>query len=146
MLRLIPCAYMPSPLPRQVQRNLFARTVPLSSAFPEIQAGRPLHYPFRGLLSVHSRYGLYARQVVKATLYTEGSNGFVASTAASIATGWSEPVPGRVYPPLWISAFSRRTEFSGVSDADGLGRRTGRRRCRALGTLVSDQHARMEAQ
>jgi hypothetical protein len=29
------------------------------------------------------------------TLYTESSDSFVASTAASIATGWSEPVPGR---------------------------------------------------
>jgi hypothetical protein len=59
---------------------------------------------------VHSRYGLYARRVAKATLYTEGSNDFVASIAASIATGWSEPVPGRVCLPLWTSAFSRRTE------------------------------------
>jgi len=32
----------------------------------------------------------------KATLYTEGSDDFVTSAAASIATGWSEPVPGRV--------------------------------------------------
>ena len=30
-----------------------------------------------------------------ATLSTEGSDSFVASAAASIATGWSEPVPGR---------------------------------------------------
>jgi len=44
-----------------------------------------------------------------ATLYTGGSGGFVASTAAPIATGWSDPVPGRVYLPLWSSAFSRRT-------------------------------------
>jgi hypothetical protein len=29
-----------------------------------------------------------------ATLYTESSDSFVASAAASIATGWSEPVPG----------------------------------------------------
>ena len=34
-----------------------------------------------------------------ATLYTRGSGGFVASTAAPIATGWSDPVPGRVFPP-----------------------------------------------
>jgi hypothetical protein len=34
-----------------------------------------------------------------ATLYTEGSGGFVASTAAPIATGWSDPVPGRVFHP-----------------------------------------------
>ena len=44
-----------------------------------------------------------------ATLYTEGSDGFVASTAAPIATGWSDPVPGRDFHPLWTSAFSRRT-------------------------------------
>src|SRR5260370_14670972 len=44
-----------------------------------------------------------------ATLYTGGSGGFVASTAAPIATGWSDPVPGRVYLPLWSTAFSRRT-------------------------------------
>ena len=34
-----------------------------------------------------------------ATLYTRGSGGFVISTAAPIATGWSDPVPGRVLPP-----------------------------------------------
>jgi hypothetical protein len=68
-------------------------------------AGRPLHCAFRGLLSVYSHYGLHARRIGIATLYTEGSNDFVASAVASIATGWNEPVPGRVYLPLWISAF-----------------------------------------
>ena len=33
-----------------------------------------------------------------ATLGTRGFSSLVASTAALIATGWSEPVPGRVYP------------------------------------------------
>ena len=33
-----------------------------------------------------------------ATLCTRGFSSLVASTAALIATGWSEPVPGRVYP------------------------------------------------
>jgi hypothetical protein len=37
--------------------------------------------------------------------YTEGSSGFIASTTASVATGWSEPVPGRDFYPLWTSAF-----------------------------------------
>jgi len=50
-----------------------------------------------------------------ATLYTGGSDGFVASTAAPIATGWSDPVPGRVYLLLWSSAFSRRTCNGDVS-------------------------------
>ncbi len=33
-----------------------------------------------------------------ATLYTRGFSSLVASSAALIVTGWSEPVPGRVYP------------------------------------------------
>jgi len=34
-----------------------------------------------------------------ATLCTRGFGGFLASTPALIATVWSEPGPGRVYPP-----------------------------------------------
>ena len=41
----------------------------------------------------------------KATLFTGGSSSFVTSTTAPIATGWSEPVPGRDSLPLWTSAF-----------------------------------------
>ena len=37
---------------------------------------------------------------------------FVASTAAPIATGWSEPVSGRDFCPLWISVFVRSSEKS----------------------------------
>ena len=70
-----------------------------------MSAGRLLHYLFRGLLSVYSRYGLHARQVAFATLYTEGFSGFVTSTAAPIATGWSDPVPGWDLHPLLTSAF-----------------------------------------
>ena len=40
-----------------------------------------------------------------ATLYIESSDSFVASTAAPIATGWSDPVPGGSSLPLWTSAF-----------------------------------------
>ena len=40
-----------------------------------------------------------------ATLYTESSDSFVASAAVSIASGWSEPVPGREFHPLESSAF-----------------------------------------
>src|SRR5207302_9845515 len=94
---MVPIAYMPSPIPRQVGWNLFARTIPSSSAFPHFPAGRLLHCWFRGLLSVHSRYGLHARQVAYATLYTGGSDGFVAFTAAPIATGWSEQFPGGTF-------------------------------------------------
>jgi hypothetical protein len=46
-----------------------------------------------------------------ATFYTGGSDGFVVSTAAPIAsTGWSDPVSrAGPYLPLRTSAFSRRT-------------------------------------
>ena len=40
-----------------------------------------------------------------ATLSIESSDSFVAYAAASIATGWSEPVPGRDFHPLKSSAF-----------------------------------------
>ena len=63
VLRLIHYACMPSPLPRQGRWNRFARTVPSSSAFPTLQLGRLLHYMFRGLLSVSSRYNLQTHRV-----------------------------------------------------------------------------------
>ena len=94
--------------------NPFAHTVASASAFPVRKAGRLLHYPFRGLLSVHLRYGLHAHRVALATLCTEGFSGFVTSTTASIVTGRNEPVPGRDFHPLWTSAFSRRTQTSGL--------------------------------
>src|SRR5437016_14130633 len=65
------------------------------SAFPRVAAGQLLPHPFRVLHSVHDYYGLQTRQVAYATLYTRGFSSFVASTTAPIATGWSEPVPGR---------------------------------------------------
>jgi hypothetical protein len=46
-----------------------------------------------------AHYGLQTRRVAYATLYTEGFSSFVASATASIATGWSEPVPGRDFQP-----------------------------------------------
>jgi hypothetical protein len=97
-----------------------------TSAFPKSAAGRHLHHEFRGLLSVYSRYSLHARRVAIATLSIEGSSSFVTSTAASIATGWSEPVPGRVCLPLDTSTFSRRTrtisldEFIAIYEVVGL--------------------------
>jgi len=104
-------AYMPSPIPRQVRWKFVRSYIPSTSAFPETGAGRLLHHYFRGLLSVHLRYGLHARQVAFATLCTRGFSGLVASTAALIATGWSEPVPGRVYPRCG-PAPSRRTRLA----------------------------------
>src|SRR5262245_17242915 len=53
-------------------------------------SGRPAHCPFRGLLGVHSRYGLHTRAV---TVYrdplSEGFSHFVTSMTAPVASGWS---------------------------------------------------------
>ncbi len=83
--------------------------------------GRLLQLFFRGLLSVHSCYGLHARRITNVTLSIESSDSFVASAAVSIATGWSEPVPGRDLHPLKSSAFSRRTFSPMAVGADFFG-------------------------
>src|ERR1019366_5094084 len=54
-----------------------------------------------------------------ATLYTGGSDGFVVSTAAPIATGWNDPVPGRVFHPAVDQRLSRRTVNADYVNCDG---------------------------
>jgi hypothetical protein len=49
-----------------------------------------MHRPFRGLLSVHSHYGLHTRAVtVYRDTLSEGFSHFVTSIAAPVASGWS---------------------------------------------------------
>ena len=48
----------------------------------------------------------------KAIRYIRGFSRFVTSTTAPIATGWSDPVPGRDLHPLKNNAFPRRTSGS----------------------------------
>jgi hypothetical protein len=57
---------------------------------PKGLSGRPAHRPFRGLLGVHSRYGLHTRAVtVFRDTLSEGFSHFVTSIAAPVASGWS---------------------------------------------------------
>jgi hypothetical protein len=60
---------------------------PTTTAFPVYVAGRLPRYFFRGLLSIRSRYGLSTRGTAKRYIILEGSDGFVTSTASSIASG-----------------------------------------------------------
>ena len=46
----------------------------------------------------------------KATLYIRGPSNFVTSGASPIASGWSEPVPGRDFQPAVDQRLSRRTK------------------------------------
>jgi hypothetical protein len=54
VLRLVPMPACRRHYPGRSNGNLFAHTFPSSSAFPEIQAGRPLHRLFRGLRGVYN--------------------------------------------------------------------------------------------
>src|SRR5258707_15430945 len=89
---------MLSPIPRHSD---FWRTTSLNSPkssqpSPIWQSGRPVHCPFRGLLGVHSRYGLHTRAV---TVYrdrlSEGFSHFGTSMTAPVASGWSGCRVGR---------------------------------------------------
>src|SRR5437870_5550330 len=71
-------------------RGAGSLALPSRSAFPIPLPGRLPHYDFRGLLGVHSRYGLPARGAAVAALCIEGFGSIVTATAAPIATGWSE--------------------------------------------------------
>ena len=71
-----------------------ARRLLMASAFPIPQPGRLPHHRFRGLLSVHSYYGLHVHQIARGDPLLEGSDSFVTLTAASMVTGWSDQLPG----------------------------------------------------
>jgi len=65
---------------------------PTTAAFPDYVAGRLPRLHFRGLLSIHSRYGLSTRCTAERYMGLEGFDGFVTSTVAPIASGRSEQV------------------------------------------------------
>jgi hypothetical protein len=100
---------MLSPIPRRNRGVHISLSSPTMAAFPDFWAGRLPHCVFRGLLSVHSRYGLHTCQVTYMTPYTGGFSRFVAFAAAPIATGWSD-LAGRDSHPLRNRAFARRTK------------------------------------
>ena len=81
---------MLSPIPR---RSGWAYSCSLTQPYqpsPKWQSGRPAHCPFRGLLGVHSRYGLHTRAVtVYRDTLSEGFSHFVTSMTAPVASGWS---------------------------------------------------------
>src|SRR5207344_732425 len=82
---------MLSPLPRRsVWAYCFAHFTQPYQPSPIWRSGRPAHRPFRGLLGVHSRYGLHTRAVtVYRDTLSEGFSHFVTSMTAPAASGWS---------------------------------------------------------
>jgi hypothetical protein len=65
VLACVSLVHMPSPLPRRSDWVLVSLASPAVSAFPAWVSGSAAHRPFRGLLSVHSRYGLHTRWITQ---------------------------------------------------------------------------------
>src|SRR5215471_3878053 len=103
---------MPSPLPRQVRWKLVRSYIPIVIGLPRNSGGSAPASPFSRPARRSHCYGLLTCRVALATLYTGGFSSFVASTAAPIATGRNERVPGWGFHPLWTNTFSRRTELT----------------------------------
>jgi hypothetical protein len=121
---------MLSPLPRRNRKVRFSFTSLAVTAFPEIMAGRLPHCVFRGLLSVHSRYGLHTCQVTDMTLYTGGFSRFVTSTTAPIATGWNESCRAGFAPagkPCLCTAHTIQHAMDGLSSSGSMAGRSGQR-------------------
>src|ERR1700674_2418833 len=85
---------MPSPLHRQVRWSLFARLCPSTAAFPVKKSGRLLQLFFRGLLSVHSRYGLHARGVGKRPFPSKAPTALLPPLPLRLLPGGANQLPG----------------------------------------------------
>src|SRR6266487_2599890 len=86
-----PCVHAVATTPAQRLGVLIRSFAQPYQPSPKGLSGRPAHCPFRGLLGVHSRYGLHTRAVtVYRDTLTEGFSHFVASMTAPVASGWSD--------------------------------------------------------
>ena len=83
--------------------------IPATTAFPRSLMGRLPRRKFLGLIGSVLALRPTCSRDRQAALCIEGSDGFVTSTAAPIATGGNDPVAGRESHPLKIQAFPRRT-------------------------------------
>jgi hypothetical protein len=96
---------MPSPLPRWDRWVLVASrgvtpSSPATAAFPVSVAGRLPHYPFRGLLGVHSRYGLPARGVAKRPFPSKAPTASSPPPPLRLLPAGTTRVAGRELHPL----------------------------------------------
>src|SRR2546423_180354 len=73
-----------------------------SAAFPKSGMGRLPQRKFRGLIGSSLALRPACSRGRRTARLIEGSDGFVTSAAAPIATGWSDPDTGRELHPLKI--------------------------------------------
>ena len=93
------------------QNGCFCRLLPRSTrAFPVSQAGRRPSLHFRGLLRLHSRYGLLDCSTAHGGLCHEASVQPVARLNRSSATRSYRQLPGWILPPLVNRAVGAHVE------------------------------------
>ena len=109
VLHTTPLSHMPSPLPRRNRWVPASFASPTAAAFPEIQAGRLPHCPFRGLLSVHCTLrpvrlpSPYGPSTPEASTGSLPPRPFRLLPAGTTFAGWDSH-------PLRSCTFARRTE------------------------------------
>src|SRR3954451_12956981 len=104
---------MPCPLSRRTRTGARVGCFPVCTAFPETQAGRRPRLHFRGLLRLHSRYGLSDCSIARGDLCHEASARWVAPPNRSSATSATDNSLGGTFLH-WQTAPSGRTEFFGI--------------------------------
>src|SRR4051812_48611207 len=102
---------MPCPLPRRTRTGARVGCFPVCTAFPETQAGRRPRLHFRGLLRLHSRYGLSDCSIARGDLCHEASARWVAPPNRSSATSATDNSLGGTFLH-WQTAPPGRTELS----------------------------------
>jgi hypothetical protein len=83
---------------------------PVTAAFPIPLLGRLPHYAFRGLLGVHSRYGLSARGVAQGDPFHRRLRQYRYLHCRSDCYRLERPLAGWELHPLKIDTFTRRTK------------------------------------
>jgi hypothetical protein len=86
---------------------------PVTAAFPIPLLGRLPHFPFRGLLGVHSRYGLLVRGIAKRSFPSEASAVKLPRLPLRLLPAGTT-VAGQELHLLKNDALSRRTKGAGV--------------------------------
>src|SRR5262245_2326021 len=101
---------MPSPIPRQDRRDCSLLLPHRLRPSPYLRRVGSCVILFEACSAFTFVTACMLAESPRATLYTRGFSSFVTSTAAPIATGWSEPVPGRDFPAV-DQRLSRRTQI-----------------------------------
>jgi hypothetical protein len=110
VFRRSPLPSMPTPLPRR-NRPMLSLSCRAATAFPLTQEGRlPPQVIFRGLLGVHSRFGLPVRSITQGDFCQSTSTHVVTSLRRSDCFRPSDRLAGRDSHPLEIA------DFHGVLD------------------------------